>query len=373
MAPLSRTPLYGVQTRLGARFGDVEGWELPLAYAGARAEHAAARRGTAFFDRSHQGRLRLTGRKRLDLLHRLSTQDLRALAPGQGARAAMLTDKGRLIDDLRVYVLDDHVLLVTSPGRAAALQRHIESLRFRDDVTVEEVTEATAMLLLAGPGAARLLAGATGDAALASALSGMPRHHHRALMAAGAAVTAARASGLHDEAFRLIVAAGNAVAVWDALAEAGPLHGATPAGEEAHEALRIERGVPRAGREITEEHNPLEARLDDAISWTKGCYIGQEVVARLDSRHKVSRLLCGLLLPEGTAGAARPGDTLEAPGRPGVSAGRVTSVAAPQVSGRALALAYVRQNLSSPGTVLTLAADGRGVPATVCDLPFPEP
>jgi folate-binding protein YgfZ len=376
MAPVPRTPLHEVQARQGARFGEVDGWEIARAFTGIQAERAAARQGAALVDRSHQGRLRLTGRKRVDLLHRLCTQDLKSLAAGQGARAAMLTDKGRLIDDLRLSLFDDHLLLITSPGRAEGLKRHIESLRFRDDVSIEEITAHTAMILIAGPRAAGLLADAVAagraDAGPAASWTDLPRHHHREVSVAGVPLTASRAAGLHEASFRLVMPAEGAPAVWEALLAAGASHGALPMGEDAHEVRRIERGVPRAGREITEEHNPLEARLDDAISWTKGCYIGQEVVARLDSRQKVSRLLSGLRLADDAAGTVRPGDTLEAPERPGVPAGRVTSVAEPPASDRALALAYVRQDLSAPGTSIRVVSAGRTIAATVSDLPFAE-
>jgi folate-binding protein YgfZ len=366
-----RSPLHMSQARHGATFGDVDGWEMPHRFTSALDEHAAFRSGAAIVDRSHQGRLRLTGPKRLDLLHRLATQDLRALAPGQGARAAMLTDKGRILDDLRVYAFADHVILLTSPGRADLIRRHIESLRFRDAVPIEEITHDTALVMVAGPRAAELLARAAG----VTTLQDLPRHHHVTLTLAGEPVIAARAAGLDDVAVRLLMAASGAPAVWDALREADAGIGALPVGEDAHERRRIERGVPRAGRELTEDHNPLEARLDDAISWTKGCYVGQEVVARLDSRHKVSRLLCGLWFEPGGDESFVPasGETLEAPDRPGVAAGVITSAAASPLFGGPIALAYVRQEFSAPGTPLhVVSAEGR-VAATVSDLPFRRP
>ncbi|MGH9866614.1 MAG: aminomethyltransferase family protein [Candidatus Polarisedimenticolia bacterium] len=321
-----------------------------------RAQHHAARTAVAIADRSTFGRLRATGAKRLDLLHRLITQDVRSLSPGQGARAAVLTDKGRLMDLLMLYVREDHVVIVTSPGQSPTIQQHIESLRFRDDVRLEDVTQATAMFDLIGPRAPALLA---------PNLEALPRHHSVAVQVAGHEVLAARTMGLHELGLRLLVPSDGAGAVRSALLE----QGAVPIGEEALEVLRIERGQPRFGREITLEHNPLEARLDDAISWTKGCYIGQEVVARLDSRNKVSRLLSGLRL---AADAPVPshGDRVDAPDRPGVEAGLITSAARSWEPRETIALAYLRQDATAPGTRVVVTIEGKQHEAVVSDLPF---
>jgi folate-binding protein YgfZ len=132
--------------------------------------------------------------------------------------------------------------------------------------------------------------------------------------------------------------------------------------------LRIESGVARFGRELTEEHNPLEARLDAAISWTKGCYVGQEVVARLDSRQKISKLLVGLWLEPGPV--PEPGSPIEDPGHPGHPIGRLTSVAPSIDLRRVVALAYVRNDRSAEGTRLTVVATEDRVEAEVAALPF---
>jgi len=334
-----------------------------------RAEYQAARTAVALADRSSFGRLRAFGAKRLDLLHRLITQDVRSLSPGQGARAAMLTDKGRLMDELRLYVREDHVVIVTSPGQSSAIKGHIESLRFRDDVRLEDVTGDTAMIDLIGPAAPALLAAASGGAAREE-LESLPRHHGRVLQIDGRAAVAVRTASLHERGLRLLVSAHDAATVWPALLELGAAFGASPIGEEALEVLRIERGQPRFGREITLEHNPLEARLDDAISWTKGCYIGQEVVARLDSRHKISRLLSGLRLTAADAPVPAPGAPVEAHGHPGIDAGQVTSAARTFEPDETIALAYLRQDSSAPGTRVVVMVEGRLHEAIVSELPF---
>ena len=365
-AALARSPLYETQMRGRLAFGEVDGWLMPRVYENIKMEYLSGKGTVAVMDRSQHGRLRVSGTKRLDLLNRLTTNDLRSLAPGQGARTCLLTDKGRLIDDLRLYARDQDLLLLTSPGNAVRVKETIEKLRFRDDVTLEDVTGATAMISLFGPQSARLLEAVT----RAHHLGDLPPHHAAELSIDGAGFLAARTADLGGLGFHLIVAGETAPAIWSALLSRGDPYGVSPMGEEAWEMLRIEAGLPRFGRELTEEHNPLEARLDEAISWTKGCYVGQEVVARLDSRQKVSKLLVGLMLEPGPLPeAGSPIHRQDATGRE-VEIGRLTSVAPSLDLRRVIGLGFVRNEHSAPGTPLVVVSPEDRVGAEVAELPF---
>jgi len=171
--------------------------------------------------------------------------------------------------------------------------------------------------------------------------------------------------------FDLIVSAQGAATVWQALSDRGQAYGVSLCGEEAYEMLRVEFGVPRFGRELTEEYNPLEAGLETAISWTKGCYIGQEVVARLDSRNKVSKLLVGLWLEPGPVPEA--GSPIEAPDHPGSIIGKLTSVAPSLDFRRVIGLGFVRNELSAPGTRLVVVSPEDRIGAEAAELPFRRP
>ena len=364
---LRHSALHDLHVAGRAALGEVDGWLLPRVYENIKREYLSAKGTVAVMDRSHLGRLRLTGAKRLDLLHRLTTNDVRSLTPGQGARTALLTDKGRIVEDLRLHALEDSVLLVTSPGNQARVREILEKLRFRDDVTVEDVTTSTAMISLLGPQSGHLLEAVSS----ASGLAELTPQHSVEIGLGGARVVAARCVDVGGRGFNLIVPSGAAPAVWSALFAKGDPYGASPCGEEAYEMLRIELGLPRFGRELTEDHNPLEARLDDAISWTKGCYVGQEVVARLDSRHKVSKLLVGVWLEPGPVPEA--GSPIESPSAPGVAAGVLTSVAPSLDFRRVIGLGYVRMELAAAGTQLVAVSDGDRIGAEVSDLPFRPP
>jgi len=366
-APPPRTPLYELLSEGRVAFGEVDGWEMPRVYENIKMEYLAAKGTVALIDRSHRGRLRVTGAKRFDLLNRLTTNDLRDIPPGGGARTAMLTAKGRIIDDLLLYAREDSFILVTSPGNGVRVREAIEKLRFRDDVTVEDETRGTAMIALVGPQSAHLLEAV----APAAARAGLALHHSVETQVSGARLLAARIDDLGGHGYHLISGAAEAPAIWSALLARGGPYGASPCGEEAWEMLRIEGGIPRFGRELTQEHNPLEARLDASINWKKGCYVGQEVVARLDSRQKISKLLVGLWLEPGPVPEA--GSPIEAADRPGSPIGSLTSVAPSLDFRRVIGLGYVRTDHAAPGSRVVVASPDDRVPAEVSDLPFRPP
>lgn len=366
-APMPRSSLYAVQHEARAAFGEVDGWEMPRVYENIKMEYLAAKGTVAVIDRSQHGRLLVAGAKRFDLLNRLTSNDLRQIGPAQGTRTVLLSDKGRIVDDLRLYARQDDYYLVTSPGNQLQVKEHIEKLRFRDDVVLTDITDATTMICLYGPQSAHLLEGVTHAHHVAS----LAPHHHAEVGIDGVRFMAAKTTEIGGTGFALIVDSGNVERVWRTLLTRGDAYGTSPLGEEAYEMVRIEFGVPRFGRELTMDHNPLEARLDDAISWTKGCYVGQEVIARLDSRQKVSKLLVGLWLEPGPV--PEPGSPIEDPARPGVQIGTLTSVAPSLDHRRVIGLSYVRNDLSAAGTNLVVASADDRVGAVVSDLPFRKP
>ena len=360
---LQTSALHDLHQEQKAAFGEVDGWEMPLVYGNFKLEYLAAKGTVAVMDRSNHGRLRVSGTKRFDLLNRLTTNDLRTIEAGQGARTALLTDKGRIIDDLRLHVREEFFYLITSPGNEGCVKETIEKLRFRDDVTLDDVTRATAMISLFGPQSGHLLEGVT----RARKLDEVPSHHCIQLTAGGTSFLAARTAEVGGSGFNLIMPAEAAGEVWNALLNGGPSYGVSPCGEEAYEMLRIEYGVPRFGRELTEDYNALEAGLGDAINWKKGCYVGQEVIARLDSRQKISKLLVGLWMDPGPLPAV--GSSIEIPGKTSI-VGTLTSVAPSIDFRRLVALGFVRNAHSTPGTRLEVVSSDDRIEAEVSALPF---
>ena len=328
-------------------------WTTARVYSSVEAEYEAATRRAGLVDRSPAGRLKLTGADSLDLLNRLTTNDLTGLTPdGPGAATVLTSNKGRVIDLLTALPLPDGLLVLTSPAARQRVAEWIDFYTIMDDVTVRDETEESCIASVAGPKAAGLLDGLTnGEASL------LGPYAHRTVRIDGAEALLVRTDFAGLPGYELIAPADLGEPLWTALRE----RGAEPLGGEALEAVRIWRGVPAHGAELTEERNPLEAGLVRFVSFNKACYIGQEVVARLNTYDKVQRSLVGL---SWKAEGGLRGNTLFA-GEARV--GEVTSSATIPGVERAIGLGYVRKAHAEPGTALTM--DG-GVEVTVEELPF---
>ena len=293
---------------------------------------AALSERAGFADRSDRGRLRAAGADTLDLLNRLTTNNLETLPDG-AARSTVLTNgDARVIDHLRVAAAGGAFWLLASPGRAAAVAEWIDLYTFGEEIAVDDRSGATAQLTVAGPLAADALSRA-----------GLPAPAPDCAAEGGGALVVASPFGA-GPAYDVILPARDAASAREALLDAG----AVEAGAETFEAHRIAQGVPAWGAEFGMFNNPLEARLLGSISDDKGCYTGQEVIARLQTYRKVQRLLMAFT----TAGAASPGGVLEA--EDGSTAGVVTS-AFPHPGGGSVGLALVAAKRAGAGTSLRLA------------------
>jgi len=301
------------------------------------------------------GRVWLDGADRAALLQRLTTNDIVRLRPGDGARTVLINSIARILDVLTVYALPDALLLTTGVGQGATLARFLQSkIFFGDKVRVEDRSDALAHVALYGPRAAALVEQATGVA-----ITDWPLHHVAAAQIDGVPVHLVRMLPLGGEGVGIIVERGHLPTLETALAEAVPLDDATL------DVLRIEAGYGAPRHEWSTEYIPLEANLGDAISFTKGCYTGQEIIARMDSRNRLAKRLMGLRFAHEVA----PGTALLGDGK---DAGVVTSTAHSPRYG-AIGLGYVRTAFAAAGTTLQLHPKGtRGGSVVVVELPFAE-
>jgi aminomethyltransferase len=311
----------------------------------------AAYTAVARLDDISTGRVWLRGRDRAQVLQRLTTNDVVRLQPGDGTRTVLTNTHARILDVLMVYALPDALLVTTSVGQGATFTRFLQSkIFFQDQVTVEDHTDATAHIALYGPQAATLVQGATGVA-----VEDWPLHHIEVATIAGAPVWLTRTLPLGGAGFTVIAQRADMPTVQAALANAVPLD------EPTWDVLRIEAGYGAPRREWSTEYIPLEANLGDAISFAKGCYVGQEIIARMDSRNRLAKRLMGLRLQ----GEAAPGTALVSDGK---DAGIITSVARSPQWGL-IGLGYVRTAFANAGAHLQLADNGS---AEVVELPFVE-
>ena len=335
--------LFDAQAAAGARFGERRGQPVVASYGDAAGEYAAARGAAALVDLPGRGVLEASGPQRQKFLQGMLSHDVAGRPPGQGCLAALMNAKGAVQALLRVLVDKDVVLLETDVDRIGLLQRTLELHRVA--APVRFAVRPTSVLALLGPGGPRVLAAVGIGSPPAS-----PEAHQEATIA-DHPLRLVRAGDLPGGGLVVHVTLENAADVWKALRAAG----AHPAGHDALDALRVEALRPWYGTDVTEENLLHETGLvAEYHSSTKGCYPGQEVVARLEARGgHVNKALRGLRLSRPAAAGA----TVAAEGR---EVGRVTTAAVSPRLGP-IALAYVHRAHFAAGTAV--AVDG--APATV--------
>ena len=350
------TPLAQFHRENGAVFA--EPGLLPAHFGDPTREYAAARNTAGLIDRSDRGLLQFTGPDRLPFLQGMLSNDLRALKPFDGQYAAILTQQGKVIADVRVLCAMNSFYLDFWAILKAKILVHLNRYLVADEVEIADRSNEYVFISIRGPRAEALISAVVSDADLPSRTK-----QHAMVTMDGAAVCIVREDP-GAPVYDLILPRTSAVTIAQSLTEAGRHLSAAWIGTEVQEILRLEAGIPLYGVDFGEENLLLETGLADAVSFTKGCYLGQEIVERIRSRGHVNKKLCGLLLDG--AVAAKPGDRLQSGGE---EAGTVTSSVVSPGLGRPVALGYVAKEFWEPGTVLTIER-GAGIRAQVTALPF---
>ena len=341
--------LRDVQATTGATFDSIADATIPASFGNDAAAIQAARQGVALVDLSHWGRLKISGDERLRYLHNQSTNDFQRLKPGQGCETVFVTSTARTIDLATAYVTEDAVLVQVSPNRRQYLMEWLDRYIFpMDRVELKDVSSESVTFSLIGPASDALLEKLSDEMSVEQAYAS-----HQELTLDGLKVHVAVGNGLALPGYTLIVSAGNAAKLWQALTAAG----AIPMGDRAWEQLRIEQGRPVPDRELTEDYNPLEAGLWQTISFEKGCYIGQETIARLNTYKGVKQQLWGI--------------RLQAPVEPGTvvmlgeeKVGKLTSFT--ETDQGPFGLAYIRTKAGGVGLKVQVG----DVAGEIVDVPF---
>jgi folate-binding protein YgfZ len=306
------------------------------------AQYRQLREECGLLDRSARGKLIVSGGEAAEYLQGQLTNDVEALSPGDGQYAVLLDRKGHMQADMRVLCISTgEIWIDTEPEALAAAQRHLEMYKIGRDVAIADLTGERAILSLIGPRSVEI-----------AATAALPEYASASINISGAdCVAVGTADGID-----LIVKTADALAVREALLAIG----AAAVDAQAAEVLRIEAGAPRFGAEMSAETMPAEAGIvERAVSFTKGCYIGQEPVARLHYKGRPNRHLRGLEL----SAPAAPGASLRLGEK---EVGRIGSACVSPARGP-IALAIVRRE-AEPGAELVVGEDG--VTARVVDLPF---
>jgi folate-binding protein YgfZ len=360
-ASARNSPLASVHARLGAEMTARDGALVPAHYGDPRAEYDAVRGagGAGLIDLSARGRVVVSGAEAVQFLNGLVTNDVKALADGAWMPAAFPNVQGRLLALARVARRGDSFHFDTEPATHAAVYKSLERFTLAGDFRVRDVTEETATLSVQGAGAEGIVGAAFGAEA-----ARLERGRVADARADGAGGFLIRATHTAEDGFDLFCGAADAEKFWETLAAAG----ARPVGFEALEVLRVEAGVARYGVDVDETNVVLEAVPAEAVSFTKGCYVGQEIIARIHWRGHVAKRLTGMLLASNEP--APPGSRVRAAGR---EVGRVTSSALSPRLGRAIALGVVKYDFLAPGTEVEVVegeGEGASVAARVAELPL---
>lgn len=356
--------LHEFHSSLNAQFAELNGAEIVAHYGDALAEHAALRDATGVLDLSFRSRVCLLGADGKKFLHGQVTNDVNALQTWQGCYAAVITAKGKMQSDLNIYILENEILLDFEPGLARSVTERLDKYIIADDVQLVDVAPHYGLLSVQGPKAADVIRKLELNFVFppsAFAVSSVKNEMLGELYL----MNQPRAG---KTGFDLFVPTNALGAVADKLVAAAKELGGCACGWNALEIARIEAGIPRFGADMDETNLPPEAGLDTrAVSYSKGCYIGQEVIARIRTYGQVAKALRGLRLPDNLKTLPQKGDKLL---REGKEVGYITSAIASPTFKANIALGYVRREANQIGTELVVRMKEEEAAVEVAVLPF---
>jgi len=361
MNPLS---LHEFHHSLGAHFSDLNGSEIVAHYGDGQAEYQALRESAGVLDLSFRGRICLMGNDRARFLHGQITNDIKKLRPGEGCYAALTTAKGKMESDLNVFSLQDELLLDFEPGLTEKISQRLEKFIVSDDVQIADAAPHYGLLSVQGPKAAQVIS------AVGLANEGGLEKERSIVKISDPTlgeIYLANLPRIGTNGFDIFVPTQSLGAVADKLIAAAKSIGGWLCGWTAFETARIEAGVPRYGVDMSEANLPMECGIDHAMSFNKGCYIGQEVLNRVHTTGHVTKELRGLRLADDLKSLPRSGDKLFHDGK---EMGYITSAVKSPTLKANIALGYVRREANQISTELILKTAEGESSAKIVALPF---
>ncbi|MEK6300370.1 MAG: aminomethyltransferase family protein [Acidobacteriota bacterium] len=355
-----RSPLSEEQKKLGARFGRMDGSEVVLSYSMPADEYRLVRDQVGLVDLSHCGIIKVSGSEAERFLNGLVTNDVKTLSKGHGMQAAFLTGHGKVKALCRILALGYSYLILNDPQTHDKVYKYVFPFSYAGDFKVEDVSAQYAILSIQGPRALLVMKEVSFEP-----VSSMDEHQWNDAIVAGHEVMIIKASLAGLAGYDILAPVEAAADVWDFILLKGGFHGIRPFGLEALDLLRFEAGVPKYGIDIDESNMMLEPGLPDAVSFTKGCYTGQEAVAMATYRGHVSKKLSGLAI-EGDTIPAR-GDKVLSQGR---EVGAVTSAMRSETLGQVIAMAYVKYGFFEPGSSVEIQNEQGLLRASIVEMPF---
>ena len=358
---MKQSALHTTHQQLGALFGPAGEWEMPVHYGDPVAEHHAVRTGVGIADLSHRGKQTVTGEDRVTWLQSIISNDILPLQSGAWLYSSFMTHKGKMLSYFRVYRLEDY-LLVEDVGEAGSVtyETFRKFLLYGTKAKMKNGGDTWGIILVSGPKTPLLMQQSLGVDVTGLQPGSFLTHDlngHTALIAA------TQETGERD--IEILVPNEAMEPYWNRLWETGG-NGLRAFGTEARESLRIEAGIPKLGPDLNERIVPPEANLEGkAFSLSKGCYPGQEVVARMDTYGTVKRRLVGLVINSETI--PPPDAKVFSDDR---EVGWISSAIHSPTLNKTLAFAFPLRDFTAPGTALQVDVDGQRHPSVVQALPF---
>ncbi len=362
---LKETPLHQRHAALGARFVPFAGWQMPVQYAGVVSEHHAVRTAAGLFDVSHMGEFRCEGPDAQALLQYALTNNIDKLKPQEALYTAMCQADGGIVDDLIVYKESAHsFFIVVNASRIESDFVHLEALlkQGNHNATLHNISADFVLLALQGPNAFTILDEVCTEGAQIAAAK--PFTFMDTIVAGADNVRVARTGYTGEPGVELYIPVCHAETVFDALMQKGTAHGLVPVGLGARDTLRLEMNYALYGNDIDLEHNPIEAGLGWVVKFKSGDFVGRDVLLKIKEEGPSKRLV-GLKMRG--RGIARQGYAVTCKGE---VVGVVTSGTHSPSLSEPIALAYVPQGLSAPGSSIDILIRGRAVAAEVVRTPF---
>jgi folate-binding protein YgfZ len=314
---------------------------IPLDFGDQRAEYQAALNDAVLMDRSHEGRFVAAGRDRINLIQRISTNELSNMALNEGRATIFTNANGRILDRIMVYNRGENALVTTEPGRGSSVIQFLQrQVFFNDETEFTDLAATTRQFVLHGPQADRIIASIH-----PSVQDDVPLYGFNAEFR-GTETYIMRKKSISGGHWAIIAPVEDAEQVWDSLLEAGAEYGLIAAGSLIYNALRIRAGRPGIGHELTTDYIPLEAGLWDEVSFSKGCYTGQEIIARMESRNRLAKTIVTVKLSQQTD---VPVPLLHEGKQAGILTSSVTTP-----DNEILGIGFVKVPLAHPGETLTV-------------------
>ncbi len=355
-----KSPIHENHVALKASFTEEHGWEMPKTYNSMETEVKHVRSKVGIVDISHRGKLKFTGKDHIRFLQGMLSNDIVKLCIGEGIYATLLTPKGKILADMVVYKNKEHSYIDLPSGLNSKIKEHFLRYRLSFQTDIEDITYNHALFHICGPNAISFLSNE-----IKSDLHRMKKLEFKNIKINSIPVSLHKINRSGEVGFDLVTTNDNASKLWEHILIAGQKYNLEPFGIQSLETLRIEAGIPVWGKELDEDTFPLEAELWDALSFDKGCYIGQEVTARIRWRGKVNRHLVGLIIE--SKELPSKGDLIYKKEK---IVGKITSSTYSPTLGTNIALSYIKREYKKPDTSIHIHLEESKPEAKIVELPF---